>query len=181
LTEEASTEMVEHLRERQRTELYKVPILAEQMVESKAEEHVPIVFVSFRDTLHNLHKELAGFGQIGTIYGGQPDWVREDVLAQAAQDKFDALILTIDAGGVGVNLQARPGMRMRVSYISPTFKSWAAKQAVGRIHRTGGQRSIQTFVMLAGTVEERVYARMKNKLATLDAFNTLEDADLIGL
>lgn len=180
LTEEASTEMVENLRERQRMELYKVPILAEQMIEAKGEGHVPVVFVTFRDTLHNLHKELAGFGPIGTIYGGQPDRVREDVLAQAAQDKFDAIIATLSGGGCGINLQARQGMRMRVSFISPDYASWAVKQAVGRIHRAGGQRSIQTFVMLAGTVEERVYARMKNKLATLDAFNTLEDADLIG-
>lgn len=180
LQEEASTEMVEILRERQRIELYKVPILAEQVREALEENMVPIVFVVFRDTLHNLREELSDIEKIGTIYGGQRQAVRDELLRLFAKDELDVGILTIDSGGVGINLQAKPGMRMRVSLISPSYKASTVRQVLGRIHRTGGQRSIQTFVMLAGTVEERVYARMKNKLATLDAFNTLEDADLIG-
>jgi hypothetical protein len=89
--------------------------------------------------------------------------------------------LTIDAGGVGVNLQSRPGQRLRMSYISPNFSSTSVRQSLGRIHRAGGQRSVQVFTLLAKTIEERVYRAIQGKLASIDAFNSVTDQDLMGL
>jgi hypothetical protein len=173
-------DLVESLRQRQRTEAYKVPLLSELGKETIEEGHVPVIFVSFRHTLQELRKEFAGV-RAGYIFGGQKESERTQVLSLAEKDQIDIIVLTIDAGGVGVNLQSRPGQRLRMSYISPNFNSSSVKQALGRVHRAGGQRSIQTFVLLAGTVEERVYRAIQGKLASIDAFNSVTDQDLMGL
>jgi hypothetical protein len=52
------------------------------------------------------------------------------------------------------------------------------RQCLGRIHRVGGSKVVQTFVLIAGTIEEKVQKSITNKLACLD---TLNDGDLWGI
>jgi hypothetical protein len=81
----------------------------------------------------------------------------------------------IQAGGVGVSLHAVGDKRMRVALISPTFNAVQLKQALGRVHRAGGNTNIQKIVYLAGTCEERA---MNNVRAKLNSLSLLNDSDL---
>jgi hypothetical protein len=178
-------ELVEMLRQRQRCEAIKVPIIADLVRETISEEHVPVVFVSFRFTLSELQKELADL-KIGCIYGGQKDRERDEVLRLSREDRLDAIICMIQAGGVGISLHATEGMRLRTSFISPSFSASETTQCLGRLRRANGQHSVQTFLLLNDSVEVRVKAAIDRKLKNLDAFNSieklsLEDSDLMGM
>jgi len=134
--------------------------------------------------LFSLVKELKPlFGDdIGLIYGGQKNEERESTLARAQTDSLQCICATISAGGVGVNLHSRPGQRLRCSFISPSFSSAEVKQCLGRCHRAGGTRSVQSFVLLAKTVEENVHRAIQGKMANLDALNSLlDDQTLMGI
>jgi SNF2 family DNA or RNA helicase len=80
------------------------------------------------------------------------------------------------AGGSGVNLHDVLQQRQRVAFISPSFSSVQMLQCLGRIHRDGGTACIQTFVLAAGTLEEKVYRSLRRKLGNI---KTLNDGDLI--
>jgi len=177
--EETANEDVQVLRNRQLCELRKVPILERLCMDAVEERQVPVVFTSFKYPLYKLQEALCSSGvsgkRIGLITGDHNKAHRDRVIEQASKDGLDAILATIDAGGVGINLQAREGQRLRISYISPNFNSSSVKQTLGRIHRAGGQRSVQTFVLLANTIEEAVYRSVTRKLRNIE---TLNDGDL---
>ena len=69
------------------------------------------------------------------------------------------------------------GTRPRVSLILPGWDAKMIKQCLGRIRRCGGGHATRKFLFAAGTVQERVAARMQQKIRNLDAFNF---ADWLG-
>jgi SNF2 family DNA or RNA helicase len=62
-----------------------------------------------------------------------------------------------------------------VSLINPSFSAVHVKQAMGRIHRAGGTKSVQRFILAAGTLEERVYRKVQAKIGNIGLLN---DGDL---
>jgi hypothetical protein len=60
--------------------------------------------------------------------------------------------------------------------VRPTYKADELIQCLGRIYRAGGLGSVvQRIVLVAGTVEERVYRRLQFKINNIA---TLTDDDL---
>ncbi len=178
-TQETDSELVQALRIRQIVECQKIPILADLVRENYEQGHVSVVFVAFRFTMFELEKELSEL-RVRCIYGGLTDAKREEAMSLAKQDQLDVVILTIDTG-VGINLNAVPGQRLRNSFLSPSYSSSACRQALGRLPRTGGLKSSQLFVLIAGTIEEKIYEAINRKLGSIDAFNSVTDQDLMGL
>ena len=172
LKKECSDPMVARLRARQRTELLKVPLLVELALDAIAEDLAPVLFVNFRDTVEALDSALKASGQaFGIIIGEQKPTARQNFIDLFQANLLPGMIATADAGGVGINLHDIHHSRQRVSYITPSDNSVAMKQCLGRIHRDGGTKSVQTFVLIAGTAEEKVYANVRNKLGNIDALN----------
>jgi hypothetical protein len=171
LTEPNANPLTEMLRARQRTELLKVPLLIDLVEQYLEEDKSVVVFVCFRDTLKAL--ELRFGTDASLIYGDQPDRDRHIAAFQANERRI--CIATAQAGGVGVSLHDVHKARQRVALLTPSWSAADTKQCLGRIHRDGGTKALQVFVLAAGTVEERIHKQLSQKLDRLDA---LTDADL---
>lgn len=174
LTRTPSIMMVARLRARQKAELLKVPLLRDLAIETIEADCAPVLFVNFRDTVQALRTELAAAGhEFGIIIGDQKD--RQSHVDAFQANKTPGIIATADSGGLGISLHDVHGTRPRRSFITPNDNSVTMKQVLGRIHRTGGTKAVQTFVLIAGTIEEKVYENVKRKTGNIDSLN---DGDL---
>lgn len=169
-----SNPMTERLRARQVAELQKLPLLQDLVKEACEEGKAVVVFVNFRESLIGLREALSSI-PLGWIWGGQANSERQGFLDGFAADQLQIMICMVQAGGVGINLHGLPGQRPRVSFLTPTERADEFRQCLGRIHRSGGTKTVQTLVLAAGTVEERV---QKNVAGKLDNLSALQDGDL---
>ena len=161
---------------RQKVELLKVPLL-EDLVRAALEEGTsPVVFVCFRETLELLAKRLRDVNP-AAVLGAQNEITRGQHIDEFQNNLRNVCLCTIDAGGVAISLHDVHNQRPRVSFLTPSWSASHTKQALGRIHRTGGTPVTQTFVLAAGTVEEKVYDAVTRKLENIEA---LCDDDLTG-
>lgn len=160
------------LRARQEIERLKLDTLATMANDAVAERISVAIFVNFDASIDTLSKSL-GTGCI--IRGGQSDADRQRSIARFQANEEPIIIANIRAGGVGVSLHDPSGRIPRLALISPTFSAQDLRQALGRVHRSGGAHSVQRIVFAAGTVEERACAAVEAKLACIDRLN---DGDL---
>lgn len=175
LREERSDELTERLRAREITELCKVALLSDLAREAIEEAGKSVVvFVNFRSTLAALQDKLGKF-KPHAIYGGQTDAERQLGIAAFQADDCPLMLCMSQAGGLGIDLHGLPGKRERISFITPSDKATDFIQCLGRIHRSGGSKTIQTVVLAAGTVEEKIHTNLQGKLSNLSA---LQDGDL---
>ncbi|WP_265694035.1 helicase-related protein, partial [Streptomyces griseolus] len=77
------------------------------------------------------------------------------------------MLAQIEAGGVGLNMQAASVVVLCEPQVKPTVEH----QAVARAHRMGQIRSVQVHRLLAtGGVDERLVAMLENKSRLFDAY-----------
>lgn len=159
------------LRARERTELCKVALLTDLVKEALAANKSVVVFINFRSTLAALREQ---FPESGFICGDQDPVQRQGFVDAFQSDKIQILLCTLQSGGVGISLHGLPGMRERASFLTYSDSASDCQQALGRVRRSGGGPSVQTIVLVAGTVEEKIYQNVQNKLNNLKA---LTDSD----
>lgn len=167
--------LVIQLRARQRTELLKAPLLVDLAEDALAESKSVVLFVGFRETLKRIAYELSSHG-VSVIYGDQKLEERDAEIRAFQENKNHVCVSMIQAGGVALSLHDVKHERPRVSYITPTFNASEVIQALGRIHRVGGTNVVQQFVLISGTVEEKIYKAIKQKSLNI---NSLQDGDLM--
>jgi len=170
--EHEDTPLIVQLRARQEVELLKVPTFVELAEDALAEGSSVAIFVNFKDTLEAIAQRLMSAGPVAIVEGGQSDAVRDLNIAKFQHNDAKIIICMIQAGGVGINLHDELGGHPRVSLISPGFSAVDLRQTLGRIHRAGSKSpAIQKIIFAAGSVEMRVCALIKKKLAHLDLIN----------
>lgn len=166
--ERRSNMLVVQLRARQKTELLKVPVFC-QLAQDAVENGMQVaIFVNFIATLEAIA------GRLKTkciIKGGQSVEERQNSIEGFQMGSQQYIVSQIQSGGVGVSLHGKN----RLALISPTWSAIDLKQALGRVHRAGGDKSIQKIVYAAETIEEDVCERVKVKLEMISAIN---DGDL---
>lgn len=162
-------------RERQRTELLKVPTLVEMAEELVSEGRSVVIFGNFNSTLQAIHDRLQ---TPSDFFTGEHERTRDDAKNRFQADALRVLLVNIKAGGAGLSLHDLNGKFPRISLICPTFSVVDYRQALGRIHRSGAKsKAIQKILFSAGTVEERVAKLLRQKNFRMDLLN---DADLIN-
>jgi hypothetical protein len=161
-----------HLRARQDIELLKVEAMASLARDGMEEGLSVALFVNFEETLRALSRKLE---TDSIISGGQDERTRQRVIEDFQANRSRVVICNIRAGGIGISLHDPQGVVPRLALISPTFSAADLRQALGRVHRLGGARSIQKILFAANTVEERACEAVAAKLARIDALN---DGDL---
>ena len=167
--------MVAALRARQRAELVKIPLLADLAQEALEEGKSVVLFVSFRETVGALTNELKARDIASvTVMGGQNDNERQANIDMFQANLVHVMVATAGAGGVGISLHDVRHERPRVSFITPNFSASEMKQCLGRIHRAGGTKAVQTFVLIANTIEEDVYRAIRSKFNNIES---LVDSD----
>jgi len=131
-----------------------------------------VVFTEYRDTLHTVADALASSFTVGTIHGGVPAPVRQEVLR-----RFDAggiqVLLATDTAGEGLNLQRR--CRLVINLELP-WNPRRLEQRVGRVDRIGQERRVHAVHLLhRGSIEERVWNHLERRRRL--AADTLGDDD----
>jgi superfamily II DNA or RNA helicase len=160
------------LRARQKAEILKVPVFTELAEDALSQRSSVVIFVNFTATLEALAARLSTIAPVVLVQGGQSSIERSDMVDAFQRDSAHVIICMTQAGGVGLNLHDRLGNRPRVSLISPSFSAIDLKQALGRIHRSGGKSpAIQKIVFAADSVEMRVCQAVRRKLTNLDLIN----------
>ncbi|MEU1037577.1 SNF2-related protein [Streptomyces sp. NPDC005907] len=131
-----------------------------------------VVFSYFRDVLGTVHEAL-GERVFGPISGSVPAARRQLLVdAFAAADGHAVLLCQIEAGGVGLNLQAASVVILCEPQVKPTLEH----QAVARAHRMGQVRTVQVHRLLAAdSVDERLLEILKNKDRLFDAYARRSD------
>lgn len=164
--------LTQMLRARQKIELLKVPVMVE-MAEDAIDSGLSVaLFVNFDASADALMQRL---DTKCSIRGGQRLAERDGHINAFQADHQHVIVCNIKAGGLGVSLHGSPTARMRMSIISPSFSGIDLVQALGRVHRAGGAKSIQRIFFAAGTIEEQICKNVRTKLNRLVA---LTDGDL---
>ncbi|MER7770837.1 SNF2-related protein [Kitasatospora sp. NPDC096140] len=126
-----------------------------------------VVFSFFRDVLAVVRESL-GQGVFGPIDGSLPAVRRQDVVDQFAAVPGHAVLLSqIQAGGVGLNIQAASVVILCEPQVKPTMES----QAVGRAQRMGQVRGVQVHrLLVADSVDQRMLEILREKDRLFDEY-----------
>jgi hypothetical protein len=179
--------LTEQLRARQKTELLKVPTLAEMAQDAIAEGMAVAIFVNFDEPLSKLAELL----KTDCIISGRQQGERGEREREANIQRFQRC------------------NRPRLTITCPTFSAQDLKQVFGRVwravdknatpiwsddcspiiicniraggvgvslHHLGGLKSIQKVAFAAGTIEEEACAAVEAKIGNID---TLNDGDVL--
>ena len=173
--------LVRDLRARQLSEITKVPILADMVEDALEEGRSAAVFLCFLHSITALREELRKRGIESREVSGQ---VKDDDRVTAVDDfqadKVRVICNQIDSGGLSISLHHTETSKYpRTAFICPNYSATSFTQALGRCPRTGGKsKVIQKIILLAGTIEEKIYKAIQRKLTNID---TISDHDLAGI
>ena len=136
--------------------------LREIVDEAMANNRKAIVFSYFRDVIDRVMAELGPLA-LGPLTGDvAPDARQALVDAFTAAPEPMVLVSQIEAGGVGLNIQAASV----VILTEPQWKPSVEAQAIARCHRMGQVRPVEVHRLLAeGSVDERMLAVLATKSA----------------
>ncbi|MFE9763266.1 DEAD/DEAH box helicase [Streptomyces sp. NPDC005808] len=131
-----------------------------------------VVFSYFKDVLATVRHAL-GEGMFGPISGAVPAARRQRLVDDfTAAPGHAVLLCQIEAGGVGLNLQAASVVILCEPQVKPTMEH----QAVARAHRMGQVRPVQVHRLLAtDSVDQRLLDILKNKTRLFDAYARRSD------
>jgi hypothetical protein len=165
---------------RRRTELLKVPFLAEEASDMFYNGVSPVLFLNFSDTIHGIARRLNNnkdlVGKIGFIVGGQKD--REDTLKKFEDGVYRVMLVNMGAGAESIGMHDVRGTFPRSSILIPGFSAIRLYQALGRCPRQGGLTPVnQRIVFSAGTIEEVAAEKVQYRLDNLASLN---DGDLMS-
>ncbi|MEV5435564.1 SNF2-related protein [Streptomyces sp. NPDC052682] len=156
-----------YARPRQSAKLQRLRELVAEAAENRLKV---VVFSAFRDVLGVVREALdAGTGQVvGPITGSVPPGRRQQIVDEFSAASGHAVLLSqIEAGGVGLNMQAASVVILCEPQLKPTVEH----QAVARAHRMGQVRPVQVHRLLAtGGVDERMVRMLENKTRLFDAY-----------
>jgi superfamily II DNA or RNA helicase len=154
----------------------KLQRLLELVVESAENGRKVVVFSYFRDVLATVHSAISRrvFQHVlGPVTGNVPPTQR-----QAAVDEFSraegnaVLICQIQAGGVGLNMQAASVVIICEPQIKPTTED----QAIARAHRMGQVRPVQVHrLLVADSVDQRMLEILAEKIRVFDQYARRSD------
>ena len=140
----------------------KLSRLLEIVDEATENSRKVVVFSYFRDVIERIHAAL-GDRAFGPLTGSVPPADR-----QALVDRFSAfgepavLVAQVQAGGVGLNIQAASV----VILAEPQWKPSTEEQAIARCHRLGQARPVEVHRLLTeNSVDERMLVVLARKSA----------------
>jgi SNF2 family DNA or RNA helicase len=125
----------------------------------KEPEHKFIVFCSFQEEMEILAKFLDTGCEL--YHGGLNGTQRREVLARAKEPECQVLLIQLQSGGVGLNLQEFT----RVVFMSPWWTSALMDQAIARAVRMGQKETVHVLHFLLKEEETVNIDTMANKAA----------------
>ncbi|MFA1547420.1 DEAD/DEAH box helicase [Actinomadura chokoriensis] len=150
----------------------KLSRLVELVEEAEANDLKVVVFSYFRDVLATVG-DAVGPEARGPIAGDTPVARRQEIVDEFTAEPGHAVLLAqIQAGGVGLNLQAASVVIICEPQVKPTMET----QAVARAHRMGQVRTVQVHRLLTpGSVDERMLEILQVKSMLFDRYARRSD------
>lgn len=145
----------------------KVRTFADLASELSANGHKTLVFSQFVDFLTLLREPLDAAGiPYQYLDGSTPVPDRERRIREFQAGKGDLFLISLKAGGFGLNLTAAD----YVIIADPWWNPAAEDQAMGRAHRMGQSRPVTVYRLVAkGTLEEQIIALHHEKRALAES------------
>jgi len=132
----------------------KLAQVLETINELRSGNHRALVFSQFVDHLQLVREQLDG-QKITYQYldGSTPARARKDRVEAFQSGQGDVFLISLKAGGTGLNLTAAD----YVIHLDPWWNPAVEDQASDRAHRIGQQRPVTIYRMiLSGTIEEKI-------------------------
>ena len=142
----------------------KLEVLFEQVDEILDEGHKVLLFSQFTKLLAYVRRELDQRGQTYAYLDGQTRNRAEVVERFQTEDDCNLFLISLKAGGTGLNLTAAG----YVFLLDPWWNPAVEAQAIDRAHRIGQNKPVFAYRMIArDTVEEKILElqRSKRKIA----------------
>ncbi|WP_228708103.1 DEAD/DEAH box helicase [Amycolatopsis keratiniphila] len=155
------------------TDSAKLERLEEIVNEAREDGLKVVVFSNFLDVLKAIHERL-GQAVVGPLTGSVPPGARQQLVDTFSRREGHAVLLSqIEAGGVGLNVQAAS----IVIIAEPQWKPSIEEQAIARAYRMGQIRKVQVHRLLAkGSVDERMREIQERKRLLFAEFARKSDA-----
>jgi SNF2 family DNA or RNA helicase len=153
--------------------------LSEILEEHADAKRKVVVFSYFRQTIDDVCALAGGAPRItGDTSGAQ----RQHIIDEFSTDpNATVLVSQIEAGGLGINLQAAQVVILMEAQFKPSIE-W---QAIARVHRMGQSRSVMVHRLLArNTIEERLVQLIAEKTQIFKHFahdSSVRDASLMAV
>lgn len=136
-------------------------VLGELLDEALEGGHRVLVFSQFVELLQLQVPRLAGQG-IDFCYLDGSTRNRGEVVARFQTGTVPVFLISLKAGGVGLNLTAAD----TVIHVDPWWNPAVEAQATDRAHRIGQSRVVTSYKLITrGTVEEKILALQERKRA----------------
>jgi superfamily II DNA or RNA helicase len=145
----------------------KMTLLLEMLTELVDEGRRVLVFSQFTEMLALVERELLQRGLAHVVLTGQTPALERGAVVQRFQDKqVPVMLVSLKAGGVGLNLTAAD----TVIHVDPWWNPAVERQATDRAHRIGQDQPVFVYkLVVEGSIEERMLALQDRKAALADA------------
>jgi SNF2 family DNA or RNA helicase len=145
----------------------KLDALIELIDELIVNRHKALVFSQFTGFLDLAEERLKSLGvRFHRLDGSTPAAARATRVAAFQAGEGDVFLISLKAGGSGLNLTAADYVILCDPWWNPAVEA----QAAGRAHRIGQSRPVTVYRLLtAGTIEERIIEMHETKRAIADA------------
>lgn len=143
----------------------KLEMLLEMLPELLEEGRRVLIFSQFVSMLNIIKTALDGQHIDYLELTGQTR-NRDDVIERFDQKQADVFLISLKAGGVGLNLTSADTVILYDPWWNPAVEA----QAMDRTHRIGQDKPVFVYKLLTeGTVEEKILALQKHKKALADS------------
>lgn len=139
----------------------KLESLRELLLQLQESGHRVLIFSQFRGMLERIEFELGQLGMTSyKITGSTPAKERQDMTTSFNQGEKDAFLISLKAGGVGLNLTGADTVILVDLWWNPAVEA----QAISRAHRMGQTRKVEVYRMVTrGTIEEKIQELQESK------------------
>ncbi|TAH30648.1 MAG: DEAD/DEAH box helicase [Cytophagales bacterium] len=154
----------------------KLELLLETTEELKENGHKALIFSQFVGHLTLIKEAFEARGySYKYLDGSTPMKKREEAIKEFQNGEADFFLISLKAGGVGLNLTAAD----YVIHMDPWWNPAVEDQASDRAHRIGQQRPVTIYRLVTkGTIEEKIVSLHQNKRDLAD--NLLEGTEMSG-
>jgi len=145
----------------------KLTRLCEIVEEATDNDRKVIVYSYFRDVLNRVHEALGPLA-MGPLTGSVPGPRRQELVNEFSNRRKPAVLVSqIEAGGIGLNIQAASV----VIIAEPQWKPSTEEQAIARSHRMGQIRPVEVHRLLTeDSVDEHMLAILARKSALFASY-----------
>ena len=139
----------------------KIDSLRDLLLQLKEGQHRVLIFSQFKGMLDLIEEELEELGITSyKLTGSTPAGQRQTMTRAFNAGSRDAFLISLKAGGVGLNLTGADTVILVDLWWNPAVEA----QAISRAHRMGQTQKVEFFRLITkGTIEEKIQALQETK------------------